>query len=267
MQCHKCRNEAVLFQPYSGRHLCGRHLAMDIEARAKHSIRSHRWLSPGDHIALIISGDTKSGALLSFMKKLTADRRDIRLSAVPAGGEIPEKGNRSAAMKVAALFGIPCIEMPLPDGSGTALQNNVTKIALAISLDDIAQDVLGQFLFGDTGRLVHPRPNGSSPVPVICPFLAVPSDELNLYWDCQGTGIDLVPSSPHRKGLQKNTTAFLEEYSNRHPATKFALLHLGEQLSNGNAAALPFTDTDRDGSGEGMQVMSRFCGGVRGRGP
>jgi tRNA(Ile)-lysidine synthase TilS/MesJ len=239
---------------------------MDIEARAKHSIRSHRWLSPGDHIAVIISGDTKSGALLSFMKKLTADRRDIQLSAVPAGGEVPEKGNQPAAMKVAALFGIPCIEMPLPDGSGIALQNNVTKIALAISLDDIAQGLLGQFLFGDTGRLVHPWPTGSSPVPVICPFLAVPSDELSIYWDCQGTGIDLVPRSPHRKGLQNDTAAFLEEYSHRHPATKFALLHLGEQLSKGNAAALPFTDMDRTGSGEGTHVMSRHCGEVTGRG-
>ena len=87
MQCDKCRNEAVFFQSYSGRHLCGRHLALDIETRAKRSIRSHRWMSPGDHIAVVVSGDRKSAALLYFLKKLTADRRDIRLSAVPACGE------------------------------------------------------------------------------------------------------------------------------------------------------------------------------------
>ena len=87
MRCDKCRNEAVLFQAYSGRHLCGRHLVADIEARAKRSIRSHRWMSPGDHIAVVVSGDRKSAALLFFLKKLTAGRRDIRLSAVPACGD------------------------------------------------------------------------------------------------------------------------------------------------------------------------------------
>ncbi|MHB8052603.1 MAG: adenine nucleotide alpha hydrolase family protein [Methanoregula sp.] len=266
MQCDKCRNEAVLFQPSSGRHLCGRHLAADIEVRAKRSIRTHRWLSPGDHIAVIISGDKKSGALLSFMKKMTADRRDIRLSAVPAGGAVTGKGDRSAALKVAALLRIPCLGTLSPDGSGAAAQDNVTKIALGFSLDDIAQSVLMRFLFGDAGCLMHPRPTGSSPVPVICPFIAVPSDELDLYWDCQGLGIDLIPGTSHCVGLQKDSAAFLEEYSHRHPATKFALLHLGEQLSKGNAAALPFTDMDRTGSGEGTHVMSRHCGEVTGRG-
>ena len=85
MQCDKCRNEAVLFQPSSGRHLCGRHLAADIEVRAKRSIRSHHWMKTGDHIAVISTGDKKSAALLIFLKKLIAGRRDIRLSAIPTG--------------------------------------------------------------------------------------------------------------------------------------------------------------------------------------
>jgi hypothetical protein len=267
MQCDKCRNEAVLFQPYSGRHLCGRHLAAVIEVRAKRSIRAHRWLSSGDHIVVIFSGDKKSGALLFFMKKLTADRRDIRLSAVPAGGVVTGKGDWSAALKVAALLRIPCLGTLPPDGSGAAAQGSVTKIALGFSLDDVAQGVLAQFLFGDAGRFVHPRPNKSSPVPVIFPFISVPSDELDLYWDCQGTGIDLVPGIPHCDGLQKDTAAFLEEYTHRHPATKFALLHLGERLSNGNAAAFPFIDTDGAGSGEEMHRMCRFYGEVTGHGP
>jgi tRNA(Ile)-lysidine synthase TilS/MesJ len=266
MKCDKCRDDAVFFQSYSGRHLCGRHLTADIEVRAKRSIRAHRWMNSGDHIAVMISGDKKSGALLSFMKKLTADRHDIRLSAVPAGEAVTGKSARSAVLKVADLLRIPCLGALSPDGSLAAAQESITKIALGSSLDEIAQDVLAQFLFGDAGRLVHPWPTGSSPVPVICPFISVPSDELDLYWDCQGTGIDLVPGTPSREGLQKEIPAFLEQYSYRHPATKFALQHLGEQLSNGNIAALPFMDTDWGDSGDGMHGMSRFCSGVTGRG-
>jgi tRNA(Ile)-lysidine synthase TilS/MesJ len=223
-------------------------------------------MNSGDHIAVVISGDKKSGALLSFMKKLTADRHDIRLSVVPAGGAVTGKSARSAALKVAALLRIPCLGALSPDGSLAAAQDCITKIALAISLDDIAQGVLVQFLFRDAGRLLHPWPTGSSPVPMICPFISVPSDELDLYWDYQGTGIDLVPETPSREGMQKDITAFLEQYSHRHPATKFALLHLWEQLSNGNTATLPFMDTDGDDSGDGMHGMIRFCGGGTGRG-
>jgi tRNA(Ile)-lysidine synthase TilS/MesJ len=267
MRCDKCRDDAVYFQAYSGRCLCSRHLVLDIENRAKHSIRSHRWMSPGDHIAVHISGDRKSAALLFFLKKLTADRRDIRLSAVPACRGSGMEGRPSAAITVAESLRIPWSEMPHPGGTGTAAQEKVTKVALAISLDDIAQGILGEILFGNAGRLVHPRPSGSSLATVICPFITVPSDELNLYWDCQGTGIDLVSSTPHRKGLLKDTAAFLEEYSHRHPATKFALLHLWEQISNGNTAALPFTDTEGTGSGEGAAGINRCCGDeVTGRG-
>lgn len=237
MRCDKCRNEAIFFQSYSGRHLCGRHLALDIEVRAKRSIRSHRWMSSGDHIAVLVSGDRKSAALLCFLKKLTADRRDIRLSAVPACGADARTDSRSAAMTVAESLRIPCIEMPLPGGPGTAAQEKVTKIALAISLDDIAQGVLGQFLFGNAGRLVHPPSAGNSPVPMICPFIAVPSDELDLYWEIGGTGIDLPPGTPARDTFPQEAGAILKDYSRRHPATKYALLHLAEQLSSGAAAA------------------------------
>ena len=267
MQCDKCRDDAVYFQAYSGRYLCGRHLVLDIENRAKHSIRSHQWMSSGDHIAVPVSGDRKSAALLFFLKKLTADRRDIRLSAVPACKENDMGETPSAARTVSESLRIPWSDMPRTGGPGTAAQEKVTKVALAISLDDIAQGILGEFLFGNAGRLVHPRPGGSSLATVICPFITVPSDELDLYWDCQGTGIGLVSSSPRRKSMLKDTAVFLEEYSHRHPATKFALLHLWEQFSNGNTAALPFTDTEGAGSGEGTQGINRCCGDeVTGRG-
>ena len=85
MLCDKCRNEAALFQPSSGRHLCGRHLAADIEARAKRAIRSHHWMKTGDHIAVIRTGDRKSAALLIFLKRLIAGRRDIRLRYTHGG--------------------------------------------------------------------------------------------------------------------------------------------------------------------------------------
>lgn len=238
MRCDKCRNEAVFFQAYSGRHLCSRHLVSDIEARAKRSIRSHRWMRPGDHIAVVVSGDRKSAALLSFLKKLTAGRRDVRLSAVPVCEEDNRAGNNSAAMRVAVSLQIRCIKMPAPGDSGTVPYADITKIAVAVSLDDIAQSVLGQFLFGNADRLVHPPLSEWSRIPVICPFVTVPSEELDRYWESEGTGTGCLSTTSCHDTVLQETRAMLEDFSLRHPATGYALLHIAEDLSSGNVAAI-----------------------------
>jgi len=235
MRCDKCRNEAVFFQPYSGRHLCGRHLVLDIETRAKRSIRSHRWMMRGDHLAVVVSGDKKSAALLCFLQKLTADRRDIRLSAILPQKEDAKGNSRSAAMKIAQLLRVSGIKMPEQPGSIAAACEGVTKVALPTSLDDIAQSVLGTFLFGDTGRLLHPTQEVRFSIPVICPFMTIPSDEIDLYWDHQGTGISSSFGTPSEELLPGDTVAYLKDYCGHHPSTRYALLHLAEQLSNGNA--------------------------------
>jgi tRNA(Ile)-lysidine synthase TilS/MesJ len=231
MQCDKCRNEAALFQPSSGRHLCSRHIVSDIEARAKQSIRSHHWMKTGDHIAVVLSGDKKSAALLLFLKKMTSGRRDIRLSAVPVDDTKEERNGLAAAMRVAKSLGIPCIERPRPGRTGGPEGDRITKLALAYTLDDIAREVLVQFLYGNAELLIHPPPAGSSPVPVICPFIGVPSKEAECYWDHEGTKIDLPPLAPVKDPLSRDVEALFRDYHYRHPATGHALLNLAEDLS------------------------------------
>lgn len=238
MQCDICGNEAVIYQAYSGRHLCGRHLAADIEARAKRTIRSHRWLRTGDHIAVPLSGDRKSAALLCFLQRLTAVRRDICLITIPGGENRAGDHGRSAAVKVAESLRIPCGEMRDDNSFRTAARSTVTKIALAISLDDIAQGVLNEFLFGNAGRLVQALPDYCCQFPVIFPFMAVPSDEIDIYWALKETGISLPPLATSGEFRPRETEALLDDYTKCHPATKYALLHLAEQLTNNNPAAI-----------------------------
>ncbi len=254
MQCDKCGNEAVFFQSYSGRHLCGRHLVLDIEARAKRTIRSHRWMKSGDHFAVLVSGDRQSAALLCFLKNLIAERRDIRLSALLPGDDSTGRDQRSAAGDIADSLGIPCTGLSSPAGSGDTGSRPVTRIALAVSLDDIAQAVLRGFLFGSTGRIVNPAPGLWNGVPVICPFIAIPSEELDLYWEIEGSGMEIQPGKPGGDALSQETRLLLGDYSRRHPATKYALLHLAEQLSNGDIAAIATAsalcqDATQDGNG------------------
>ena len=238
MQCDKCRNEAVLIQPSSGRHLCGRHLATDIEARAKRAIRSHAWLRPGDHIGVVLTGDKKSAALAFFLKKLLAGRRDIRLSTVPAGEAVAGGCGRSVLQVVTGHTGIPPAEIPAPDSHGGVAEERPTKIALAFTLDDIAQEVLVRFLFDTAENLMHPPQRVTGGIPVICPFIAIPEEELEIYGDRPEMGS--APASclhPPDTRSQEVVTLF-REYHRRHPATRYALLNLAEDLSSGGVAEI-----------------------------
>ena len=189
MQCDKCRNEAVFFQPYSGRHLCGRHLAADIEARAKRSIRSHRWMSPGDHIAVIRTGDRKSAALLHLLKKThcrspgyPAQCHSWRVRMRRTGAARP----RSLKSRGSPRFLLPGyrsreVTEPLHTTSPQRLR---WPSRWTIS----HQEVLAQFLFGNAEHLIHPPRAAAGGIPVICPFIAIPSEELDCYLDVSGNG-------------------------------------------------------------------------------
>jgi hypothetical protein len=238
MQCDKCRNEAILFQPSSGRNLCGRHLAADIEVRAKRAIRSHRWMKSGDHIAVIQTGDRKSAALLFFLKKLIAGRRDIRLSAIPAGNDATDGCCPSAEPEVAGFSRILPAGITEPGGHETTAHKRPSKIAMAVTLDDIASEVLARFLFGNAENFIHPPQAAAGGITAICPFIAIPSEELDRYLDGQEPGTGPASCPPPLDPLSLEVETLFRDYHRRHPATRFALLNLAEELSSGDIAGV-----------------------------
>ena len=58
-----------IFPGISGLHLCEQHFEADVEAKAKHEIRRHRWMIPGDHIAVALSGGPKQQCTPVFFEK------------------------------------------------------------------------------------------------------------------------------------------------------------------------------------------------------
>ena len=217
MQCDKCRREAIIFQPYSGNHLCKEHFLADVEAKAKRVIRSHQWLRPGDHIAVALSGDKKSSALLFFLKKLTGKRRDIRVSAIFIDEGIGGYRNSSRAREVAdmletefhtgsfwAVFGVTMDVLAKKNGRYSACtscrtlrdtllmkiasEQGATKIAKGLSLDEKALSAVEFVLQGNTEELVNSFRRVSDSIPWIEPFSHIPANEVDLYADLQGVG-------------------------------------------------------------------------------
>ena len=85
--CSQCKEVSILFQEYSGQHLCGRHLSSSIRKRVAKEIRlqfnlpkdaRHSDGSPF-RIFVAISGGKDSAVLLSMLVDIIGRRRDIEI--------------------------------------------------------------------------------------------------------------------------------------------------------------------------------------------
>ena len=87
--CSRCRSDAIVFQEYSGQHLCGRHLSSSIRKRTSRELRAQLDLpknatkEDGSPFIILIgvSGGKDSAVLLSMMADIIGGRRDVELVA------------------------------------------------------------------------------------------------------------------------------------------------------------------------------------------
>jgi uncharacterized protein (TIGR00269 family) len=260
MQCNKCRRDAILFQEYSGQYLCKYHVEDDVEAKAKYEIRRNRWMTSGDHIAVALSGGKNSSALLYFLKKLTAERRDICLSAITIDEGIAGYSDPMCAVQIARALDIECIAVSFREAFGItadgiaskkgtgfsaaycsvlrnfllnrmASENGVKKIALDETLDDGAVSVLKNILKGTPERLVGFEKTGWRKIPHIRPLISIPQKEVELYADLHLDGFNLTPNPYKNDPFCGDVKTMLNDFTIRHPATKFALANLKKNLA------------------------------------
>lgn len=257
MQCAACRRDAVVFQPYSGKYLCPVHFTKDFEAKAKRTIRKNRWLLPGDHTAVVLTGDAAQAALLVFLYKLTRDRRDVRLSAIvidegTAGGagyarQAAERcgvgifagsfaerygttRERIVQDEGAAAAGRTCRVLAGDLAAEIAAANGITRLAVATTVDDPATRFFSDLLNGTVERTLFAAETvGLLKIPVIQPFMDIPKTEVYRYAELAGAGTGDAES--FATGGESDAGAALAAYDSHHPATKFALANLAKTLA------------------------------------
>jgi len=261
MLCSKCRRQAVLYQRYSGLHLCKAHFIADFEAKAKRAIRTHRWIVPHDRIAVVLSGGKNSSALLYFMQKLLGKRRDITLCAITIDEGVGGCHDSRVAARIAESFKTELIVASIQEMCGVTIDeaaraqgdrlscsqgdvlrlqclnrvakdHGISKLALGFTLDDEAQTVLMKVLLGEGDRLFLPDAPADGLVPCIRPFLTVPEREVALYAHLHGEGFEVGRCPDAQDALRSDVRAVLDDYDRRHPSTKYALVNLGERLAS-----------------------------------
>jgi uncharacterized protein (TIGR00269 family) len=268
MRCSKCKRNAIIFQRYSGLHLCERHFIDNVEARAKRTIREHRWVRSGDRIAVAISGGKDSSALLSFLTKTFGMRRDVSIFAITVDEGIAGYRDPTVAEGIAERHGVECRTVSFKKAYGMTIDDIVarkgdrlscsycgvlrrrllnaaardlgaTRLALGFTLDDDAQSVLMNVLRGDTDRLLRTSEPVPGLIPRIRPFSEVPEREVALYAHLAVGGFEERGCPYSYNALRGDARRLLNEYSSRHPSTKYALIRLGDELARRCEGELP----------------------------
>lgn len=271
MNCSKCRREAIIYQRYSGMHLCPEHFTESVESRVKREIRKHRWVEHGDTIGVALSGGKDSTSLLHFLIKTFGHRPDITIHAVTIDEGIAGYRDLSGMEAIVERYGVPWHTASFAEEYGITLDGIVegqgddrrscsfcgvlrrrlmnriareagcTKLAFGFNLDDEAQSVMMNVLRGDTERLTMRQRDNPGMIPRIRPFAVIPEREVALY-----AHLHVGPLADHgcpyaHNALRGDVRRLLNEYNWLHPATKYAVRGLGEDLQGlgEEAAAAP----------------------------
>jgi tRNA(Ile)-lysidine synthase TilS/MesJ len=240
-------------------HLCARHFGEDFERKAKKAIRKHSWIRPGDRIGIAMSGGVHSTALAYFLWSLLSKRRDIGLVALTIDEGIVQYRNPARTRSIAQSLGIPWYLAAFREAFGITMdeivrrdggrgscsrcrvlrtqcltmlarKHGVNKIALGLNLDDCAGSVLVDILEGEPGRLLRMPVPEDNTVPRMTPFMDIPEREVALYATLHWSGWAPGRCPYPRDTFRSDVATLLHEYNYHHPATPYALVHLGDDL-------------------------------------
>jgi PP-loop family len=251
MDCDRCGRPALIFQPYSGLHLCKVHVRDDVLRKAKKTIRQQSWLKTGDTIAVACTGGPGSIALLDFMKVLLAGRKDIRMFAILMENddnimEIP--GTSCEDTPAVDFIMVERGELRCPPSDSQdpfrerhetetfliriAKTHGATGLAMPYSIEDHAEWVLWKAISGEMPGLVKKLQDKREQFRILRPFLHIPGNELDIYASTVLNGYN-----PRIRAYMPDKTAgtcirkLLEDFSCRHPGTRFALVNIWNDIS------------------------------------
>lgn len=261
-RCSFCGELAVIRMAESGERLCGSHFCSNLESRVRTQINLSGCFSPGDHVAVALSGGKDSSALLLLLHTLRFAWPGIELTAITIDEGIAgyREETMEAARGLASTFGIRHEIISFVDLYGKPLDRMVrgregracticgvmrrhalmqvarrigaTKIATGHNRDDEAQSVLMNVLRGDLVRLLRDSSskNPAFSIPRVKPLSFISEREVLTYLLVRGYYRDL-PECPYtRSALRAEVRTHLELLEERFPGTCKRLLMLRRSL-------------------------------------
>lgn len=271
-KCMKCNADAIIFQKYSGMHLCRKHFIEDVERKVKLTIRKHFNIGRNETLAVALSGGKDSCVVLYILHKIFHERRDLNIVAISVDEGI--KGYREHSLEyakeLASSLGVKHIIRSFEDEYGTTLdelaaKNRVlgacsycgvlrksilNKVALEIganrlitghNLDDEAQTILMNHLAGDVDRMVRLDPPREIEGMVLRakPLRKIPEKEVALYALVNDIPVDFEICPYAHEALRGEIRDILNGFESKHPGTKYSLLRGFDKMVKVLAADFP----------------------------
>ena len=263
-RCSFCQEPAVIRGRAQAERWCASHLITCLEDRVREHIRERSLLSPGDHIAVALSGGKDSTALLLILTTLLPEWKDVSITAITVDEGIAgyreetiesavrltrQLGIRHHVLSFTDLFGKDLDTLLRKSGSKeracsvcgvlrrkalseAALRVGGTRVATGHNLDDEAQSVLMNILRGDLLRLVQDSSSGEPGcfIPRIKPLARVTEKEVVAYLFVRDSYREL-PECPYAgSALRSEIRTILGDLEYRHPGTREAIIRSQEKM-------------------------------------
>ncbi|MEM4035685.1 MAG: TIGR00269 family protein [Fervidicoccaceae archaeon] len=190
--CDLCgRRGAYVYQAYASRVLCAQCLIDDVIERAKLTISRYNMVSPGDNVALALSGGKDSLVLLDALVRIIEPSRLIGISIIEGIRGYTREEDVERTRRLARELGVDVVTATFREFYGASLSEMIdaarargaaqspctfcgvlrrrainsvarelgaTKVATAHNLDDEVQTALINLLRGDVYRLARLSP-------------------------------------------------------------------------------------------------------------
>ncbi len=264
-KCDKCHSRAIIYQRYSGMHLCPTHFQEDVRRKVREDLRRSGLFGRRARVAFGLGGGGKSAVLLHIMLDIFSRRRDMDFVAITIdeGQECASRFHQTRLL--AERLGVPFIIAPPSDArrpheaSGCRDQSDLKMsllldatrtagasiLATGHSLDDEAEAIFLKFLRGDVDGLFERR-DGPGSLPWIKPLQRIPEREIRLY----ALTHDLLPAGgvggSCQDELHQQVRRHLDGFDSRHPGTKYSLLRSLERVlllkDDNTSGAKPLSD-------------------------
>jgi hypothetical protein len=201
---------AIIYQRYSGMHLCQAHFEDDIHRKARETLRQSGLFAHGLRLALLMDGGEGSAVMASIIKSLFGCRRDIDLIALIVDDRGPGlRAARIACQQIGLCSSIEILPALLRNGeergdllpdpsrpvqrvrraADLAQERGADAMATGEDLDDVATGIFMSYLDGDIDELRCRLPDveqgigqgGRGTIPIIQPLRRIPAREVRLY--------------------------------------------------------------------------------------
>lgn len=263
IKCDKCKSDAIIYQRYSGMHLCESHFKADVKRKIKKTIRKYGMIKSADKIAVALSGGKDSFLLLNVLNEIITPRRDVELFVISVDEGI--EGYRDGLLKQAACLveemGLShrigyfkeeisitidsIVKMDFKEApcsfcgvlrktvlNSLAREMGATKVATGHNLDDEAQSVLMNYLKGDINRLsrLMPKRPIDGLVPRIKPLREIPEREITLYGLLEGFPMTVNECPYAGDAFRSDLREVLNMLEDGHPGISYSILRGFEKI-------------------------------------